>query len=227
MGKEMSKKHPHEIFPKIRRINHNAYSEINAPPSYPILDSNGQPMPFIDASINFPYLAQQIAGYFEIWEDLNRGMQSLKRIHFLGTKDDVVLEALFSNAIIHYGRCFTQADRRKITLSNDNQWIKKGEEDEENHEQIMHLRHQFVAHAGETLFKEVKVYLLVDNEEEPTKLNGIDSIGRSLTTADLATTIRYVAHFERLATRVKMKIDELCALLREEAGSELKLNLEA
>ena len=219
----MNKKHFHELFPKVRRINKNVSSDINTPPTYPILDFDGQPTPFIDAAILFPNLEKKIAGYTEIVDDLNRGAQSLKRIHFLGTEDDVILEALFANAINHYGRCFTQADRRRITL--DNQWIKKGTKEETAHEQIMHMRHQLFAHAGNTPFKDTKVFLLVDNEQKPTRLKGISNLGRTLTTTDLGTTLRYVAHFEQLAARVKLKLDEFCNQLVEEAKNKLNVDV--
>ncbi len=206
-----------ELFPKIKRFNKLVSSDINYPPSYPIRDFDGKLTPFIDASALFPHLAKSLAGYTEILDDLRRGIASLKRIHFLGTDDDIILEALFSHAVINYGRCFTQADRRRVTLAKSNPWIRSGTEEETTHDQIMHLRHQLVAHAGATPFRDTKVCLMVDSEESPKELKGISNLGRSLAVTDFGTTLRLAAHFENLAARVQIKVDELCAQITSSA----------
>ncbi len=213
----------HELFPNIKRIHKQVSSDINEPPSYPIRDFDGELTPFIDAATLFPQSAKSVAGYTEILDDLKRGIAALKRIHFLGTNDDVILEALFSHAAINYGRCFTQADRRKIKLTKRSPWILSGTKEETTHNQIMHLRNQLVAHAGTTPFRDTKVCLLVDNEQNPTKLKGICNLGRSLTATDFATTLRLAVHFEMLAGRVQSRVDELCAKITEDAKRELNL----
>jgi hypothetical protein len=219
----MKKNQLNELFPKIRRVNKLVSSEINEPPVYPIRDFEGNFTPVIDAATLFPHLAKSLAGYTEILDDLRRGIASLKRIHLLGTEDDVILEALFSHAVINYGRCFTQADRRKLTLAKRSPWILSGTKEEATHDQIMHLRHQLVAHAGTTPFRDTKVCLMVDSQENPTKFKGISNLGRSLATTDFGTTLRLAAHFEKLASRVQSKVDELCGRITENAKKEWNL----
>jgi hypothetical protein len=212
------------LFSKIKRIHRQISSDINEPPSIEVRDFDDEPTPFIDAAAHFPHLAKSLAGYAEILDDLKRGIASLKRIHLLGIEDDVLLEALFSQAITNYGRCFTPADRRKLKLDKGSPWILNGTIEEAIHDQVMHLRHQLVAHAGITSFRETKVLLLVDREQNPTKLKGISSLGRSLTATDFGTSLRLATHFEALAARVHSKVNELCAKITEKAKTELNLN---
>ncbi|KAA9341155.1 hypothetical protein [Larkinella humicola] len=96
------------------------------------------------------YAARQLISYQAIREDL---MQCLASIKELMEKDhnQVVRTALWYSTISLYGKCFTDASTSKSSKLEVKDCFTVGQGLHGVHEQLMDLRHNLVAHRGETI----------------------------------------------------------------------------
>ena len=83
----------------------------------------------------------------------------------LENKDHLICSSIFTSSIITYAKCFTQADRRKVTLKED--IFKKNKDADliDMHREIMRLRNTWVAHSGHS-GKEGQARLIVHYNDD-------------------------------------------------------------
>ncbi len=93
------------------------------------------------------YAAKKFIAYCSIKEDLEL---LLEYTALLKTKPSKVFSSALVNALIAlYGKCFTDASKNSYPKLEPNDLF-KDDEIKETHDYLMGLRHQFVAHRGET-----------------------------------------------------------------------------
>lgn len=117
-------------------------------------------------------LAKQMQGYVLIERDLRMVGEWLKTIarisrqpetrdpHAWTTNDDAthaVVFGLFVASVTTYGKCFAQAEGRRVQL--DDSWIPIGFDD--THKRMREMRNKFTAHSGSEEFESVNVVLVV------------------------------------------------------------------
>lgn len=134
---------------------------------------NGEPCPFVVVEGN---LAKRVVGLSLIREDLQAVRESFVRMR--RTTDDLVgSKLLLFGATALYGKCFTQADGRGVTLNPKAVFHRT--ETKESHERLMQMRHNFVAHGGKSREEQLKIVLLLDPDERKKALRGIVGHGLS------------------------------------------------
>ncbi len=77
-----------------------------------------------------------------------------------------LLKSLYISSIVTYGKCFVQAQGRRVKLEckdvfSDNDNFEK------QHLEIMEQRHQYIAHAGNTNHEHSKAVLIITPDNEP------------------------------------------------------------
>jgi len=117
-------------------------------------------------------LAEQMAGFTLIERDLRMVTQWLQAIdamsarprdragHALTTHDDEthkLVQTLFVASLMFYGKCFADAEGRRIRL--DRNWVPF--EFKKTHEQMISMRNQFAAHSGSKGYERVQVVLVL------------------------------------------------------------------
>lgn len=106
------------------------------------------------------YAGRQLVSYQAIRNDLIQCLNSVKEL--MGNNhNEVVRTALWYSSISLYGKCFTDASTSKSSKLESKDCFTKGDKFIGVHEQIMHLRHNLVAHRGDTIQEVGIAYLKV------------------------------------------------------------------
>lgn len=109
------------------------------------------------------FLAKSFTSFCSMREDLLLIHEFLKRLET--EKDKIICASLTYSLISLYGKCFTDASQTKAPKLEPNQLFEKGSNFEETHNFLMYLRHNFIAHRGDTESEVEAAYLLVPKVE--------------------------------------------------------------
>ncbi len=120
---------------------------------------DGKPCPYV--VVEGP-LAKRVAGLSLISRDIRDVQEILSRLD-PHQHDSVGNRALMFGALALYGKCFTQAKDRRITLAAKD--IFGTAEARSSHDRLMHLRHEYVAHGGNTKQEQLQIILLLDPDK--------------------------------------------------------------
>lgn len=108
------------------------------------------------------FMSKKFIAYCAMKEDLQL---VLKYINLLREKPDNIIESSLSYSLISlYGKCFTDASKNNFPKLEGN--IFQGKDDLiETHNYLMNLRHQFIAHRGDTESEIGIAYMLIPKEK--------------------------------------------------------------
>jgi len=104
------------------------------------------PFPFIEIE---PKFKSQFLGYIQIFYDLqfvNKCLVYLSQIYNI-SELDFIKQTVWESFIIKYAKCFTKAEGRKVKLEAKD-LFKNNSVQMEIHHELMELRHQHIAHGG-------------------------------------------------------------------------------
>lgn len=94
------------------------------------------------------FLAKKFIGYCSMKEDLEL---LLHYVNELKSEISGVQKSAFTYALIAlYGKCFTDATRNSYPKLEPTEIFKFGSEFSQTHDALMELRHQFIAHRGDS-----------------------------------------------------------------------------
>ena len=128
-----------------------------------VLFENQKALPLIEieATIRNKYI-----GYLQIFQDLEFIKECLIYLNNNFEKEDInfLKESVWISLIINYAKCFVHAQGRKIKLEPN--VIFKNKDLLEIHNEIMDLRHQYIAHSGINSYEIPDVYLALDITNE-------------------------------------------------------------
>ncbi len=126
---------------------------------------NGEPVPHV---ILESAISKQYSGYRMIAKDLDlveQGIKWLKANEL--SKIDIIAQSVTTFVVITYGKCFCEADSRNFKLDKGAfKYCTQAQKD--LHKELMDIRHNYIAHAGETVFERNPVLLAkvpLDNDE--------------------------------------------------------------
>ena len=104
--------------------------------------------------------SRQFAGYRLVGKDLGLIKEALIEFTRLESSfNDIIRQSLTFFIIITYGKCFSKADERNVSL--DKGALKDCNDQEKGlHREIMELRNQYVAHGGSSNFESNSVVLI-------------------------------------------------------------------
>lgn len=120
---------------------------------YLMVNERGDPLLTFAADQFDKQIANQHAAYSEIEWELEKSRESLRRSkEFKG--DDDVRSALFSDAIMAYGRVFSSAEGRGgVKLDGSGYWVGVDEVSLKRHRSLMEFRNKLIAHTGESAYR--------------------------------------------------------------------------
>lgn len=110
------------------------------------------------------FIAKKFLTYCSMLDDLERVQVFTQR---LKEEEDKITRSAFLYSIISlYGKCFTDATHEKLPKLEP-AFIFNGQDDHlKTHEHLMNLRHNFIAHRGETDNETVMAYILVPKDSQ-------------------------------------------------------------
>lgn len=116
-------------------------------------------------------LGKKVRTYMSMREDILFCKKAVKELMLLkmGTTPtkQTIETALWTSIIVTYGKCFTDATQAsKSKLEPKDCFSTNDEEIKEMHEQIMTLRHTFIAHRGDTENEQAVVYMKIPKNGE-------------------------------------------------------------
>jgi len=109
---------------------------------------DGQTFPYVIASGKFIQLA---TAYHSIQGDLLEAQAMILYLQNNPGLPPVVKSSMFKAFIIQYGKCFTTAWGRKVMMNADKVY-KEQKELSNIHNDVMEMRHNYIAHAGESKY---------------------------------------------------------------------------
>jgi hypothetical protein len=122
------------------------------------------------------YLQNKCVGYSDMFGDLSTCQEALKELKNVN-QESIIGRSLFTTVIILYGKCFTDSSSsnspklEKDVFKNDSSFLKL-------HDEIMELRHHFIAHRGKTDNAFGRAFLQIN----PIKMQGNIKVGHYNTT---------------------------------------------
>lgn len=112
------------------------------------------------------FMARSFTSFCSMREDLLLIKESIKRLE--SEADEIICASLTYSSISLYGKCFTDASNTKAPKLEPSQLFQEGTEFQATHDFLMNLRHNFIAHRGDTESEIEVAYLLVPKlEGEP------------------------------------------------------------
>jgi hypothetical protein len=121
-----------------------------------IWEHDGETCPFIHYVD--PRLVKQYSDYCLVDEDLRSARACFELLRSSMDANHTIQNSLLANAVVTYGRCFTEADARGVIL-DPNQVYGQANINRVAHDWIMKLRHKFFCHVGGTEYESIMVYL--------------------------------------------------------------------
>ena len=129
------------------------------------------------------HLPGRLKGLSLIKEDLKQVHEILDELVADETASISKQKGLLFGALALYGKCFTQAKGRGTQLNADSFFKKAPRELQERHKWMMRLRHQFVAHGGDTQEEQLKILLVLSPDDSERK--ALDLIGHGASVHNL------------------------------------------
>lgn len=108
------------------------------------------------------FLSKKFIAYCAMKEDLELILKYVGEIR--NNPPGVIKSALSYSLISLYGKCFTDASRSSFPKLESSELFEEGEDIYETHKYLMDLRHQFIAHRGETENEIGISYMLIPRE---------------------------------------------------------------
>lgn len=166
MNKELRHKLSDDIYSEMSVDNHVVYLKF--------YNKNGDLLPYVkyDSPVN-----TMCSRYTMILNDLKLARRFLKRhmdtIDCEFDPDHIIHQSLWFSFLITYGKCFTDASGgRKIKLEASTKGILKGATDIQIklHEELMGLRHNYIAHSGKNDAEYAQFYLILNHDLSNLKI---------------------------------------------------------
>lgn len=114
------------------------------------------------------FISKKFIAYCAMKEDLELLLQYVEELR--NNPTGVIRSALSYSIISLYGKCFTDASKNSFPKLEPSELLKEGEENFETHKYVMDLRHQFIAHRGDTENEIGIAYMLVPKKDSLDKI---------------------------------------------------------
>ena len=171
-------------------------------------------------------LAQQLCGHILIKKDIRDTILFIQEHNkILQTCEDigsnVIIKGLTRATVITYGKCFTTADGRKTKL--DKKKHIQNARNQDTHELLMEMRHQYIAHAGKSIHEKICLPLLCPPPKEVNKvLKGKNVIGNIVLGQHLFQTSSTIEFNDgavlSLLNELQISLDKKISQLQQKLG---------
>lgn len=178
-------------------------------------------------------LAKQLADYLDIRNEvdeirifstyytekyaLKELMNNSDSIKVFSDDDFIPRQSIFVNIVMKYAKCFdSRSDRRSIKL--DDNFLKGFDKKElEAHKELIELRNQFIAHAGNSIFQKPISLEIGFNEKGEIGYRSSESYKRSFGENVEIQNISFL--IARINEKIEKKINELRSKIDVEMNS--------
>jgi len=188
-------------------------------PTYTYYYKNKHGNPNTVCEIDIP-ISRQLCAYKLIEKDIRETLsfhnELLKIID--EPNSQILVKALVKSVVITYGKCFVQADGRKIKLSKDiipTQY-------KNVHEDLINMRHEYIAHAGSSKLEKCSFVFLIPSE----KIYRRGQMGEASVVTELYQYIYDSSFFETykpLVSEIHKKVNEKILSLTEKLSKEIEM----
>lgn len=177
-----------------------------------IVDGIEQKLYLVDTKIS-----KQYAGYRLILKDLSTVKKIIAELrNFAPQTFPLVKQSLTFYAVITYGKCFSEAKGRGVSL-NRKEALKLATTDQAaEHDQILHLRNQYVAHSGEGGYEHNLVVAALNHNELDPKV--IDIYDNLMVLVDIDTHLEI---FDSVVDKVYQYVDDVTLKLKQRMLADL------
>lgn len=178
-------------------------------------DSDGNLCPYV---ILDSRLSKQLAAYTSMFKDLNECLHSisyLKSILYSKKVEQVVTQSLLFASIVKYAKCFTSGEGRGTSLNSKNVFKKELLKHKEFHNEVMHIRNQYLAHAGNTAHETRAMVAILNPDLEDKRIDRLIYAGFSLKDDD-SNIDNYIELINSVLLHVKNRMTKIEELLVEQ-----------
>lgn len=172
-----------------------------------VLFEDGKPFPLIEIepSTKYKYL-----GYLNIFHDLEFIKSCLIYLYknFDNEEINFLKKSIWQSFIITYGKCFVNAKGRKIKLEPNSVFKKANKDLLRIHDELMELRHQYIAHSGINAYETLEVFLALDITNEKI-IKGFYHSFKKVFTAGKENIKKYSILIEHIWQYVNNKVKEI------------------
>lgn len=172
-----------------------------------VLFEDGKPLPLIELE---PSIKNKYLGYLNIFHDLEFIKSCLIYLYknYDNNEINFLKKNIWQSFIINYGKCFVTAKGRKVKLEPNNIFRKGNKDLLKIHNELMELRHQYIAHSGINSNEMLEVFLALDLTNEKIIKGFYHSI-KKVFTAGQENMKNYSILIEHLWQYVNNKIKEI------------------
>lgn len=159
------------------------------------------------------HLAKRYAGYRLISKDVELILEAITVLKTISRDQLIIKQSLTFFIAINYGKCFVSAQGRGVKLEKkdiDGSWTPQ---ENDLHDELINMRHQYIAHSGKSKFETNPVVLAMFPTESNYSLMIYDSL-KYMSSLRLNSSA-----LEQLVTKISriidIKLDEAYDKLRE------------
>jgi hypothetical protein len=134
-----------------------------------------------------------------------------------------ILKGMFISFVITYGKCFTKADGRRVKLETKN--IFEGSGLKEMHLELMNLRHEYIAHGGNTKFEQVDPVIVLHPDKNLNTTPLLTTASYHVVGFNKEVFERYLVLVDYVDEQLNMALEKKAKALyeKEVASKELEL----
>lgn len=164
-------------------------------------------------------MSKQLSRYTQIMDDLR---SAITLVEELGEHVSAEVEkAIWTSAVMLYGKCFASAEGRRIKLE-ESHILKFDVEAIMYHRDLLILRNKFIAHAGGTSMENSESIVVLSPEDEGKSIRYIAHTTVSKARLDKSEREKFIAHAFGLFQVVQNKVEEIHPLvLKEHAAMDI------
>lgn len=160
-----------------------------------------QPMDSSSRYVIPDHLAKPLLNYQSIRHDLIFSRDAAIKL-MVPDLDQTTMASLWHTIIVLYGKCFVSTGQ-STKLESSNCFSGKNEAFLKTHEELMNLRHNFVAHRGRTIHEFAIAYIKIDPDKDESEIK-IEQLKRNR--PNKSELESYVKLFDHLITWTEHKI---------------------
>jgi hypothetical protein len=113
------------------------------------------------------FIPKKFIAYCSMKEDLELILQYINELR--QNPSGIIKSSLSYSLISLYGKCFADASKNSYPKLEPSNFFKEGDDYKETHKYLIDLRHQFIAHRGDTENEIGIAYMLVSKKESSNK----------------------------------------------------------
>lgn len=170
-----------------------------------------------DSSQLCPYVVlkgpifDRLCGYHLIRKDLNFAQNALLSLKGRqeSNRDTLIEQCLWFASCVSYAKCFTSAEGRGVKLEQDEVYKGANEKLLETHKLIMHERHEYISHSGNTAYEISNTMLALTPDENNKELFGLYHSMELVLGIQGERINDYVALIEHVKAHIEVVLDKL------------------